>query len=294
VFTFLILRRRFKFKKKFFRRFDRASSPPIERTMDHLRDNETAVALSLLSTAAASEKKSSPTTTSTPRKRYSARPSFEDKLRTMATGNPEAFSFQIIDEKIIFAARQRVNDPDYWQSLRLGPRKLTNCNTFVNFRRQLLEHLYLADADPGAVKTKRRSEQEYFRFVKPVALQGQTKRTDIKNKAKNPKDAQGGGVSPPNSSTSNVDSSAANLNLVNSLKRSLLDAQTQIAELKRDRDRLAQLVKEQQMGRAGGTPVPQDGASEDCSTVLHKRELPAMAEVQTIEADYKRCKTSGP
>jgi hypothetical protein len=214
----------------------------------------------------------------------------------MATGNPEAFSFQTINGQIIFAARQQVNDPEYWQSLRLGPRKLTNCNTFVNFRRQLLEHLYLADAEPGAVKTKRRSEQAYFRFVKPLSSVGQTKRTEVKNgKAK----AAEGKVSPPKCSCGGGSRTTpgVDLDLVTSLTRSLLDATSQIEQLKRDRDHLLLLV-EGGFGRAGGTPVPQDISTGggDCSggqAIQLKRAWPAMSlpMMHMEDHNHKRCRT---
>ena len=87
------------------------------------------------------------------------------------------------------------------------------------------------------------------------------------------------------------------LDLVNLLRRSLLDANSQIEQLKRDRDRLLLLV-EGGAGRAGGTPVPQDISTGggDCSSgqvPQLKREWPAMSlpMMHMEDHNYKRCRT---
>ena len=76
-------------------------------------------------------------------------------------------------------------------------------------------------------------------------MAGHTKRTDFGKKQARTHTLMGGKVSPPNMS-STAASSSTQLDEINALKRALLEAKSEIEELKRDRDRLRQLVGDSQ------------------------------------------------
>jgi hypothetical protein len=105
------------------------------------------------------------------KKRASPQEFIEDKLNAMANAHPNDFSFRTEGDTYVFEAHQRVRssggDNAHWLSLNFD-QSITCCKTWVNFRRQLISHLYTADSDLGGQQTKQRPVSQYFRYTKPV------------------------------------------------------------------------------------------------------------------------------
>jgi hypothetical protein len=110
-----------------------------------------------------------------PKKRASPTDSIEDKLKLIAEQHPADFSFSVKAELCVFEAHQRVSNRAYWAGLCI-PTAVTACASWTNFRRQLIKHLYVADSEPGGVRTKQRTKSlGYFRYMKDSSLRGQKK-----------------------------------------------------------------------------------------------------------------------